>query len=96
MGIPETCRVVEPLGQIGNARHNMFAGPGVNNWDFTLIKRTQIKERYAWEFRIEFFNIFNHTQFLNPNGDISAGPDFGRVSQARDPRFIQFATKITF
>jgi len=88
--------VVEPLGQIGNARHNMFAGPGVNNWDFTLIKRTQIKERYAWEFRIEFFNIFNHTQFLNPNGDISAGPDFGRVSQARDPRFIQFATKITF
>ena len=86
----------EPLGQIGNARHDMFPGPGVNNWDFSVIKRTQIKERYSWEFRTEFFNVFNHAQFLNPDGNIGDGINFGRVTQARDPRFIQFATKLNF
>lgn len=74
----------------------MFAGPGVNNWDFSAIKRTQIKEHYSVEFRAEFFNIFNHAQFLNPDGNIGDGPVFGRVTQARDPRFVQFAIKLTF
>lgn len=86
----------EPLGQFGNARHDMFAGPGANNWDFSIIKRTQIKERYSWEFRAEFFNVFNHAQFLNPDGNIGDGAVFGRVTQARDPRFVQFATKLNF
>jgi len=84
----------EPLGQIGNIPHDLFAGPGVNNWDFSLLKRTTIKERFIWEFRAEFFNIFNHAQFLNPDGDIAG--NFGKVTAARDPRFIQFATKIAF
>ena len=85
---------LEPLGQIGNIPHDLFAGPGVNNWDFSLLKRTSIKENYTWEFRAEFFNIFNHAQFLNPDGDIAG--NFGKVTSARDPRFIQFATKISF
>lgn len=87
---------LEPLGKIGDARHDMFAGPGVNNWDFSVIKRMQIKERYSWEFRAEFFNIFNHAQFLNPDGNIGDGINFGRVTQARDPRFVQFAAKLNF
>jgi hypothetical protein len=86
----------EPLGQFGNARHNMFAGPPVNNWDFTVIKRTTFRERYSFEFRTEFFNLLNHTQFYNPDGDIGAGPEFGVVSSARDPRFIQFGAKLAF
>jgi hypothetical protein len=87
---------VEPLGQFGNARHNMFAGPPVNNWDFTVIKRTALTERYSFEFRAEFFNILNHTQFYNPDGDIGAGPQFGVISSARDPRFVQFGAKLAF
>jgi hypothetical protein len=86
----------EPLGQFGNARHNMFGGPPVNNWDFTIIKRTAFKERYSFEFRSEFFNLLNHTQFYNPDGDIGAGPQFGVISQARDPRFVQFGAKLAF
>jgi hypothetical protein len=87
---------VEPLGKFGNVPHNLFSGPGVNNWDFTVIKRTPFRERYSWEFRAEFFNLWNHAQFLNPNGDINAGANFGRIQGARDPRFVQFATKILF
>jgi hypothetical protein len=86
----------EPLGQFGNARHNMFAGPPINNWDFTVIKRIAFKERYNFEFRSEFFNLLNHTQFYNPNGDIGAGSQFGVISLARDPRYVQFGAKLAF
>jgi hypothetical protein len=86
----------EPLGQFGNARHNMFAGPPVNNWDFIVIKRVVLKERYNFEFRSEFFNLLNHTQFYNPNGDIGAGAQFGVINLARDPRYVQFGAKLSF
>jgi hypothetical protein len=74
----------------------MFAGPRINNLDATVIKRTRIRENLNAEFRAEFFNFLNHTQFLNPNGDIGAGPRFGIITAARDPRFIQFGAKLTF
>jgi len=86
---------LQPLGQIGNARHNFFAGPPVNNLDFTAIKRTSFGERYNLEFRTEIFNILNHAQFFNPVGDFS-NSKFGDVTTARDPRFIQFGLKLNF
>lgn len=87
---------VEKLGTIGNASHNIFDGPPIYNWDFTAIKRTQFGERFTLEFRSEFFNVFNHSQFFNPNGDISAGDNFGRITAARDPRFVQFGLKLRY
>jgi len=84
------------LGTIGNARHTFFAGPPVNNFDFTAIKRTSFGERYSLEFRAEIFNLLNHTQFFNPVGDISNSTNFGHVTTARDPRFIQFGLKLDF
>lgn len=56
------------LGQEGNASRRFFHGPGVNNWDMALLKTTQITERVNVQFRAEFFNIFNHAQFINPSG----------------------------
>ena len=90
--VQEPCRA----RPIGNARHNMFAGPPVNNWDFTVIKRIKFQEHYSFEFRTEFFNLLNHTQFDNPTGDIGAGDQFGVITAARDPRFIQFGAKLAF
>ena len=40
---------------------------GTNNWDFAFFKRTAITERFNLEFRAEFFNLFNNTQFGRPN-----------------------------
>lgn len=46
----------------------------------------------ALEFRVEFFNIFNHAQFKNPSGNFSSD-NFGVVTSARDPRIGQLSMK---
>lgn len=89
------------LGSAGNARRRFLHGPGLNNTDVALLKTTHLTKRVGVEFRFEFFNVFNHTQFKNPNGDINAGPPsgssgFGVVGSARDPRIGQGAIKVTF
>src|SRR5205823_11772565 len=73
-------------GTLGTAKRTICCGPGVKNWDMSFQKVTKIGEKHTVEFRTEFFNIFNTTQFTNPDGNISDGQDFGRVKRARDPR----------
>ncbi len=85
-----------PLQLLGNAPRTICCGPGISNFDFSVQKLTRLGERTNLEFRAEFFNIFNHTQFLNPDGNITDGLDFGRVKRARDPRLVQFALKFYF
>jgi hypothetical protein len=85
----------EPLGQFGTARHSFFSGPGFNNTDLALHKVTAITEGSTLEFRAEFFNAFNHTQFLNPTGDYNSSA-FGVVGGARSPRIEQVALKLSF
>jgi len=84
-------------GSLGSAPRTICCGPGISNFDFAIHKITPISERVGTEFRAEFFNAFNHTQFLNPDGNISDEPFyFGRVLHTRDPRLIQFAFKLNF
>jgi len=85
-----------PLQLLGNAPRTICCGPGINNFDFSVQKITPVTEGTHIEFRAEFFNLFNHTQFLNPDGNITDGVDFGRVKHTRDPRNIQFALKFAF
>jgi hypothetical protein len=80
------------FGTFGTANRRFFHGPGFNNTDFGILKRTVIKENYAFDFRIEFFNIFNHAQFRSPTGNIDDS-SFGIVTQARDPRIGQVSAK---
>ena len=80
----------------GNLGRNSISGPSWWNYDMSLIKDTQVAEFLKVQFRAEFFNLFNHTQFYNPDGNISDGVAFGRISQARDPRLVQFALKLIF
>jgi hypothetical protein len=79
-------------GTFGTANRRFFHGPGFNNTDFGMLKRTQLKENFAFDVRIEFFNIFNHAQFKNPGGDVT-GSSFGIVTNARDPRIGQISAK---
>jgi hypothetical protein len=55
----------------------------------------RIVEGQTMEFRMEASNVFNHTNFLNPNSNIS-GAQFGRITSAEDPRIIQFGLKYNF
>jgi carboxypeptidase family protein/TonB-dependent receptor-like protein len=81
-----------PVGQFGNANRQFFHGPGLNNTDLGFMKRTRIKESMAFEIRLEAFNIFNHAQFRNPDGNFTDST-FGVVTSARDPRIGQISAK---
>ena len=85
-----------PLGQIGNAPRTICCGPGTANLDLGVHKIVALRENKKLEFRTEIFNVFNHTQFFNPDGNITDGASFGQVSRAQDPRLIQLAVRLTF
>jgi hypothetical protein len=91
--LPSAFATNTTLGTFGTADRRSFHGPGFNNTDFGFLKRTTIKENYAFDLRVEFFNIFNHTQFMNPGGNISDPSTFGIVTNARDPRIGQVSAK---
>jgi outer membrane receptor protein involved in Fe transport len=84
------------FGRYGNAPRTICCGPGLNNWDLSVQKSTPINERMRVEFRWDIFNLANHTRFFNPDGNVTDGPDFGRVSRAADPRLMQVALKLYF
>ncbi len=82
------------LGVEGNASRRFFHGPGLNNWDMALLKTTQLTERVGLQFRAELYNVFNHAQFLNPEGRLIS--TMGQVPGARDPRIGQLSLKLNF
>ena len=82
-------------GSFGTANRRFFHGPGFNNTDFGITKIVPITEAMSLQFRGEFFNIFNHAQFINPSGDISSS-NFGNVTNARDPRIGQVSAKFVW
>jgi Carboxypeptidase regulatory-like domain/TonB dependent receptor len=84
-----------PMFTFGTLGRNSIRGPGINNWDLSVIKRTKITESTTLEFRAEFFNAFNHVQFLNPD-PTGLASTFGQVVQTRDPRLGQLALKFVF
>ncbi len=88
----------EPVGQVGNAMRRYFSGPGLDNYDMALLKSTTITESTKLQFRAEAFNVFNHTQFKNPNGTVNNTGlgGFGYVTAAQDPRIMQVALKFLF
>jgi hypothetical protein len=60
------CYTVQPFGTLGDVPRSSIEGPGFLNLDTSIIKRTQIWESVNMEFRAEFFNIINHTNFGLP------------------------------
>lgn len=84
-----------PLFTYGDLPRNSLRGPGINNWDISLIKDTKITESKSIEFRSEFFNAFNHVQYYRVD-DSGGSPTFGQVLADRGPRIIQLALKFYF
>jgi hypothetical protein len=82
----------------GNTPRNAFRGPRQTNWDLSLIKRFHIGERHQFQFRSDFFNLFNHPVFRFPSVvNISTPATFGLInSTAVPPRLIQFGLKYSF
>jgi len=87
--------VAAPAGTFGNAGRNDIVGPGINKFDFSVMKTFLITEQKRLEFRTEIFNLANHTNFLTV-GTVINTPSFGQLTSAADPREIQFALKFLF
>ena len=84
------------LGQIGNAPRSICCGPGIFNFDIGLHRTFAIQESVKMEIRGEAFNLFNHSQFLNPDGNITNTSTFGYVDRSRDPRLVQGVLRFVF
>jgi len=89
---------INALGTPGTAKRRFFCGPGADNFDTALAKNLPITESKALLFRIEAFNVFNHTQFFGPSavdGNIGS-TTFGQAVSAASPRVLQAAVKFSF
>ena len=84
------------FGRVGTAPRTICCGPGISETDVSVIKNIPVSEHTHFEFRGEIFNVFNHTQFYNPDGNSTDGSQFGQVTQVKDPRLAQFALKFYF
>ncbi len=94
-------------GTVGTSRRNQLIGPGLAQWDMTLMKNTKITERLNLELRWEVYNILNRGNFYY-FPDNTFGASFGMVTKTSDvasgnpviaqggPRNMNFSLKFTF
>ena len=94
-------------GTVGNSNRNQLIGPGLSQWDMTLMKNTKITERLNMEIRWEVYNILNRGNFYY-FPDNTFGASFGTVTKTSDvaagnpviaqggPRNMNFSLKFTF
>jgi hypothetical protein len=84
-----------PNQVFGNSGVGILRGPGLANVDLNASKNFAITERQRLQFRAEFFNLFNHSNFGVPG--ITLGAGFGQIiGTATEARVIQFALKYVF
>lgn len=86
---------VAPYGTFGNAGRDILSGPGLATVDFSVVKNTRVAERLNVQFRAEFFNLLNRTNFNLPDNFVGS-PTFGQITSAQDPRRLQLALKFLF
>ena len=85
-----------PGSPFGNAGRNIARGPGFNQLDLAANKKFRLPFEGSYlQFRTEFFNIFNHSNFVPPPSNFSSGA-FGKITATYDPRLIQFGVKLGF
>jgi hypothetical protein len=99
---PAAFRQPEP-GTYGNLGRNVFCGPGLNDFDMSLVKSQPIGGDRVLRLRAEFFNVWNHPNFANPSTTFGSGfqltstpdsfnPYFGNGS----PRNVQLVAELQF
>jgi hypothetical protein len=82
-------------GQLGTLGKGVVRGKPITNIDFSMAKNWRFKERYGFQFRAEFFNVFNHANFVGFDTDLRNGT-FGTLTVAQPSREIQLGIKFTF
>jgi hypothetical protein len=84
-----------PFGYYGNAGVDTIRGPGTNNWDMSGFKTFRFTESVKLAFRADFFNAWNHTNFIGVQTTYGAG-GFGQLTSDYQPRVVQLSLKLEF
>jgi hypothetical protein len=91
-----------PVMRFGSLGRNVVIGPGFNNTDFSITKRTDLRDGLRIEVRAEVFDLWNHANLGQP-GNVVGSPAFGRIVNTRFPtgesgssRQVQLGAKLTF
>lgn len=94
-------------GDYGDAPRHMMQRPGVSNWDLSVFKNVGLGGGRSMQFRVEAYNVLNHTQFqeINRNAQFDAsgvqtnanfGTVIGVTSPTRPARVVQMSLRFTF
>jgi hypothetical protein len=76
---------VPSSGTVGNSRRNMLIGPGLSQWDLSLMKNTKITEKLSIELRWEVYNVLNHANFsLASIDNTGTSSTFGKIVETPD------------
>src|SRR5258706_11039897 len=103
---PSACQVPStPFACWGNANKDVFHGAPINNLDVSMFKNIPIRGERLWaQFRVEAYNVLNHTQFttvnttaqFNPTTGAQTNPLFGQYTATAAPRRLQLALRVSF
>lgn len=98
-----SCFVPAAAGKLGNASRAPVYGPRFVNTDFSALKTFRLHEGYNLQFRAEFFNLFNHSEFYLSGSsatlmqDIESASTFGKVNgTVNTGRVVQLALRLDF
>jgi hypothetical protein len=87
--------VPNAIGTYGNIGKDSLRGPRLFSTDLALLKNGKVGDRINYEFRAEFYNVFNNVNFGAPDAGLQDS-NFGQISSANDPRILQMALKVKF
>ncbi|HET7442212.1 MAG TPA: carboxypeptidase-like regulatory domain-containing protein [Terriglobales bacterium] len=95
--------ILPPADTYGNVRRDSLIGPAMAELDLSVLKNTSVSERWKLQFRAEFFNLLNHTNFSTPNTIVFASasptpsPTAGLITAtSTTSRQIQYGLKLLF
>jgi hypothetical protein len=87
--------VIADYGSFGNSGRNILDGPRYCDFSASVIKDSKVRDGLNLQFRVEFFNAFNHVNFDLPDSFLGSST-FGHINSAQSPRLIQFGLKIIY
>jgi hypothetical protein len=82
-------------GSFGTSGRNILRGPGVNNLDLAIFKNFGLGGGTRLQFRLESFNVLNHTQFTGVSTNLTSA-NYGVATSARPGRINQLGLKFIF
>ena len=100
--LPDNFFTAPCLACVGNLGRNTFVGPAYWAVDTSIFKNLRISDRFSLQFRVEAFNVFNHTNFqlgdANKPLEIANlnNPQFGQAEGTFNPRQLQFGLRLSF